>query len=52
MAKLLDVNTLLLTGGRERTEAEFAALFRAAKLRLERVVPTPSPFSVLEVVRA
>jgi hypothetical protein len=38
------------TGGRERTEAEFASLFRAAGLKLNRIVPTKSLFSVLEAV--
>jgi O-methyltransferase len=39
-------------GGRIRTEAEFTALFTAAGLRLTRVIPTASPNSILECVRA
>ena len=38
-------------GGRIRTEAEFRALFTAG-LRLTRVIPTASPNSILECVRA
>jgi SAM-dependent methyltransferase len=51
--KLMDINMLAMTGGRERTEAEFAALFQRAGLRLSRVVHTHSPlFSVIEAVEA
>ena len=39
-------------GGRIRTEDEFRALFSAAGLRLTRLLPTPSPNSILEAVRA
>jgi O-methyltransferase len=49
MAKLLDLLMLVWThGGRERTEAEYRALFAAAGFALARNVPTPSPLSVLE----
>jgi hypothetical protein len=43
-----DLRMLTRTGGRERTEAEFAALLAGAGLHLERLVPTTSPYSVLE----
>ena len=47
--KLLDIEMLVMTqGGFERTEAQFRALFDAASLRLARVVPTQSPFSIIE----
>src|SRR5215207_1269111 len=49
--KILDLEMLVSPGGKERTEAEYAALFRRAGLRLARVVPTKSPFSVIEAVR-
>jgi O-methyltransferase domain len=48
--KVLDVAMLVVTGGRERSEAEYAALLDAAGFRLERVVATASPMSVLEGV--
>ena len=41
---------LLLTGGEERTEDEYAELLARAGFRLERVIPTRSPVSVLEAV--
>jgi DNA-binding transcriptional ArsR family regulator len=44
---LLDLAMLLLTGGRERTRDEYAALLADAGFALRRVVPTASPFSVL-----
>ncbi|WP_427912842.1 methyltransferase [Ramlibacter sp. MMS24-I3-19] len=46
-AKVLDVVMLALTGGRERTANEYAALFQAGGFRLDRVVPTAGPTSVL-----
>jgi hypothetical protein len=46
--KLMDLEMLLLPGGRERTEPEFRALFAAAGLELTRILPTKSPLSVLE----
>ena len=44
-----DLNMLVMTGGRERTEAEFRSLLDAAGLRIERIVAAPpSAFSVIE----
>lgn len=48
MAKWIDLEMLLLAGGRERTQEEFARLFREAGFRLTRVLPTKSPACVLE----
>jgi hypothetical protein len=46
--KLTDLEMLVATpSGRERTEAEYAALLAAAGLRLEAVVPTLLPLSLL-----
>jgi ubiquinone/menaquinone biosynthesis C-methylase UbiE len=50
-AKFIDLNMLVMTGGRERTEEEFRQLYEAAGFRLTRVVPTESPFSVIEGMR-
>jgi hypothetical protein len=50
--KLIDAAMLVVTGGVERTEAEYAALFAAAGLRLERVIPTGQPISILEASQA
>jgi hypothetical protein len=47
--KLLDLEMIAVTeGGRERTEAEFAALFAATGFRLARVVATQAPTAVVE----
>jgi hypothetical protein len=51
LVKFLDLEMLAMPGGRERTEAEYAALFERAGFRLTRVVPTKSPMSVIEAVR-
>ena len=48
MAKWLDIEMLLLPGGRERTEAEFCELFSKAGFRLTRVISTKSPVSIIE----
>jgi hypothetical protein len=42
---------LVMTGGKERTEEEFRQLYEAAGFKLTRVVPTESPFSVIEGVK-
>jgi len=47
-ATLMDLNMLILTGGQERTRSEFEALFDRAGFVLERSVPTPSGFQVVE----
>ena len=48
LGKLIDLEMLLLPGGRERTETEFAALFNRSGFELTRVIPTQSPVSVVE----
>lgn len=48
----LDINMMVLTGGRERTPDEFARLFADSGWRLARVIPTPSPYSIVEAVVA
>jgi hypothetical protein len=47
-----DVNMLVCTGGRQRSEAEFRDLFAASGFRLARVVPTPARVCVIEGERA
>jgi hypothetical protein len=46
--KLMDLTTLVVHGGLERTEEEFRHLFEAAGFQLTRVVPTASDVSVIE----
>jgi len=50
--KWIDIEMLAMAGGRERTEAEYEELFAKAGLRLSRVVRAPSPFGVIEAVKA
>jgi hypothetical protein len=47
-SKFIDLNMLVMTGGRERTIEEYRTLLAAAGFRLTRIVPTPSPMSVVE----
>lgn len=52
-SKFLDINMLVMTsGGKERTEAQFAELLGASGFRLARVLPTAGLMSVLESVKA
>ena len=46
--KFLDITMLSLTGGRERTEAEYAALLSSAGFRLNRVIPVNPQFGIVE----
>jgi O-methyltransferase domain len=43
-----DLNMLVVTGGRERTESEYRALVDAAGLTVARIVPTPAAMSVID----
>ncbi len=44
----LDLEMLVMLTGRERTEEEFAELYRAAGLRVTRTFPTASIYSLIE----
>lgn len=46
--KWLDLHMLVLLGARERTAAEYAALFDASGFALERVIPTSAGPSIVE----
>jgi hypothetical protein len=50
--KVQDIVMLVLPGGQERTEAEYASLLGKARFRLNRVVPTASVVSVVEAIPA
>lgn len=39
---------MLLVGGKERTQEQYAELLAAAGFRLERVVQTAAPISIVE----
>jgi hypothetical protein len=47
-AKLIDLTMLAMTTGRERTAGEYEKLLGAAGFTMERIVPSPSPFSFIE----
>jgi hypothetical protein len=51
-SKLMDLSMLVLPGGVERTEAEYHTLLADAGLRLDRIIPTQIPLSILEAVKA
>jgi hypothetical protein len=46
-----DVNMMVCTGGRQRSEAEFRELYAAAGFRLTRIVPTAAMACVIEGVK-
>ncbi len=48
LSKIIDIEMLFFPGGRERTEQEWRNLFADSGFRLLRIVPTKSPFSVIE----
>jgi SAM-dependent methyltransferase len=50
-AQAMDLNMLVLLGGQERTEEQFERLLKAAGFQLDQVIPTGSPFSVIEGTR-
>lgn len=51
-AAFMDINMMVVLGGRERTQAQFAALFDRAGLRLTRTFDTGTPQTLLEAVAA
>ena len=48
LGKLIDLEMLLMPGGRERTAEEFRALLASGGFALTKVVPTESPLGVIE----
>ena len=48
IARLLDLEVLLMGGGRERTEEEFRALLESVDLCLKKVLPTRESVSIIE----
>jgi hypothetical protein len=47
-AKLLDLNMLVIPGGKERTRAQYEVLYRRAGFQLKQIVATRSGVSVIE----
>jgi O-methyltransferase domain/Dimerisation domain len=50
LSKVMDLNMLVMTGGRERTATEYAALFEKTGFRLEKVYPT-APLQIVEAIK-
>lgn len=50
--KIQDMEMLVSPGGIERTESEYRELLAHAGLKLNRVIPTKSPLSIVEAVKA
>lgn len=50
LSKLLDLQMLAVLPGCERTEEEYKALFAKAGFQLVQIVPTMSPYSIIEGV--
>ena len=47
---LLDLNMLVMSGGRERTKDEYCSLLEKSGFRLAQVIPTLAPVSILEAM--
>ena len=47
-SKFMDLNMMVMAGGRERTAAEFTRILSAANFRFLRVIPTDLPTSIVE----
>jgi hypothetical protein len=51
-SKIMDLEMLVTPGGVERTAEEYRELLAQAGFRLTRIVPTASPYSIVEAVKA
>jgi hypothetical protein len=47
---LLDLNMLVMSGGRERTKEEYCTLLESGGFRLTQAIPTLSPVCILEAM--
>lgn len=48
VAKVVDINMMMLTGGEERTGKQYGRLLEQAGFRLARIIPTESECSIVE----
>lgn len=51
-APLMDLNMMVMLGAKERTAAEYGALFARADLTTSRVIPTSSPWCEIVLLSA
>ena len=49
-SKILDLNMLAMSSGRERSQTEFRTLLAAAGFRMSRIVATMAPQSLIEAI--
>jgi hypothetical protein len=47
-AQLMDLNMLVMLTGRERTAGEYGALLQASGFRYDRLIPTHTPYAIIE----
>ena len=47
-SKALDILMLVMEGGKERTKDEYRKLLDATGFKLTRIIPTKSPYSLIE----
>lgn len=49
LSRFSDIEMLVMTnGGRERSESEYRALYKEAGLQVTRIIPTETPWSIVE----
>ena len=48
LGSLLDIHMLVVHGGRERTKQEFGNVLRASGYKVQRVIATPTPISIVD----
>jgi hypothetical protein len=48
LAKIIDLTMLAMTTGRERTAGEYETLLATAGFTMDRIAPSPTPFSFIE----
>jgi len=51
-SKIMDLEMLVSPGGVERTAAEYRDLLAKAGFRLTRIIPTKSPYSIVEAAKS
>eukprot|EP01103_Thecamoeba_quadrilineata_P007590 TRINITY_DN17444_c0_g1_i1.p1 TRINITY_DN17444_c0_g1~~TRINITY_DN17444_c0_g1_i1.p1 ORF type:complete len:342 (+),score=78.27 TRINITY_DN17444_c0_g1_i1:61-1086(+) len=52
LSKLMDLNMMAVTGGKERTAAEYEQLFQKTAFRFVRVIQTPSMMQIVEAIKS
>ncbi len=50
-ARMMDMNMMVMCGGKERSEAEWRELLGSNGFQLERIIPTPTPNFVIEALK-